>query len=504
MTALHFRSFAAMMWLTAFLLSSSGLFAQDYRLFNHEEDVYYQLHHSLDCYSECYVSAAPMQIFENSNDTTLIFKRVLKGNALKTNYTGVTCSTFRDTSYFGERVIIKDNHTHLIVNGQGDTITIMPQLAAGQTWTAYHYINNNNTIEGRVDSVSYSLVGTEMDSVKHLSFAIKDSLGNVTSFPIGQFPVLLSKHYGLVRSFAWYDFPNNYLTYLTLAGHERQPDAEIYNITWKQIYDYNVGDEMHLYKSDAYDGYGRQFYIKDIILTKDSTATHWLYQIEREQALVKYDPIPSVMAFDTTYSKDTISRSYAFSHYADTIQPRERFSNSNSKWTLARHPDERRVQKTMNWGFDGFMMSDSCLAFTTGMTFPDTVFIEGLGGGYYSWWHNLVTYSRLLRYYKKGDLEWGNPIKMEIYSTTTHVAQQPKALFIQPNPAREVVRVQTLPVMANAVLKVYDMNGQLIMRQNLSPNNDWLSLNINHWSAGVYVVRIVGSDAVWQGRVLKQ
>jgi len=78
------------------------------------------------------------------------------------------------------------------------------------------------------------------------------------------------------------------------------------------------------------------------------------------------------------------------------------------------------------------------------------------------------------------------------------------SLDVYPNPTMRELNV-TLPIGANAkdVIAIYDMHGRLIQEQLAGKYGGILSVDIQHLSSGMYVLRYQGKDVVllrYQGK----
>jgi hypothetical protein len=95
-----------------------------------------------------------------------------------------------------------------------------------------------------------------------------------------------------------------------------------------------------------------------------------------------------------------------------------------------------------------------------------------------------------------------------IASETTSLKVSPALNFkIYPNPAKERVMIETeAPVKEGVMVELTDMKGQKRILTTFSlSNHRLLELNIAHLPDGIYVVRITGTNSVYEGmRLLKK
>ncbi|MFW5658596.1 MAG: T9SS type A sorting domain-containing protein, partial [Bacteroidota bacterium] len=64
-------------------------------------------------------------------------------------------------------------------------------------------------------------------------------------------------------------------------------------------------------------------------------------------------------------------------------------------------------------------------------------------------------------------------------------------LSIYPNPATDVVTLRLETTLDHSTFELYNLNGQLIQRQTLSPNTPEQTIRLEDVSEGVYMVRIL-------------
>ncbi|GHV25514.1 hypothetical protein FACS1894176_04160 [Bacteroidia bacterium] len=163
---------------------------------------------------------------------------------------GSYCYTPYGASWLGEKIIISANWNNFI--NKNDTIRIKTDAVLGESW-----IVDEGLISKMVAKVTShkieSFLGLE-DSVKTISFQAYD-LNNV---PIDRNlmnnkTLKISKNYGIIQGFDFLPqiqpvLHNIYQEY-TLAGLSN-PKAGIQNITWFDIWDFQPGDELHIYERE--------------------------------------------------------------------------------------------------------------------------------------------------------------------------------------------------------------------------------------------------------------
>ncbi len=68
------------------------------------------------------------------------------------------------------------------------------------------------------------------------------------------------------------------------------------------------------------------------------------------------------------------------------------------------------------------------------------------------------------------------------------------SLYIQPNPATDVINVNFQNIQENGILQVYDMTGRPISQYTLAAESDNLRIGVKHLPAGMYIIRLHFGD----------
>jgi len=345
---------------------------------------------------------------------------------------------------------------------------------------------------------------SDLDTVKTISFLCKDSLGNTISHSVNQLELLVSKRYGMLKSLNFLTFPND-TSYLLLASHNNLSSG-IKNLKWKEIYDFEVGDEFHTHEYISGIPFQSDTYEKKIILSKINTQSSWIYTVDREYYLENYQG-------DTLYLRDTLTEIYPFYHYSDTISLKELFTCdgfgncSGVHWSLNYSNNYQQVRKIYdNNYYNYFLVGDTCLTVFLGSSIPDTFYLAGLGGGYYHAAGSGSYDNRILEYYKKGSTTWGNPIDFGLYNEVQNIKIETKKLEVFPNPSTESIHVNLPEKLREDYLLILDGLGQLVMKKKLEniQEGDLLTLNIGDWTNGVYIIQIQTENAVWLNKIVKK
>jgi Secretion system C-terminal sorting domain len=412
------------------------------------------------------------------------------------------CFSPYNASWIGNKVIIKENGENIFFNQNYDSIYINTKANFGDKWIAFQ-IDDSLVIEATIlkhDTLSFLTI---VDSVKTIGFQVYDKSMNSIEFEINNMSILMSKHYGFVRTMNFYLFPNIYAEHpfdkfeeFNLIGLSK-PEVGIQNLTWFKVNDFQVDDELHIIdKSSSWgNSYGYSITNKAIYryLNRKNYPDSIVYIYSRKQSI------------ETEYSD---SSSFIFIY--DTIKKRIEKDPYFDKL-----PEEPIIENEITYNY--FMTNESPLSkmILTGLAFSgtpidtcwyqimfdgclsDNKYLNGLGGPYYFCTNtfSLGETERKLVYYKKGDIIWGNPLSI----TGIEKFNISKYLCIYPNPASDQIQVHGAKQNITK-LEIIDINGKTVLTLNEIIGNN---IEISQLSKGLYFVNIYLASEVRIGKFVK-
>ncbi|WP_243347744.1 T9SS type A sorting domain-containing protein [Parabacteroides sp. FAFU027] len=395
-------------------------------------------------------------------------------------YNGGQCYS-PEWSWIGKKVIVRPDETVFFINCDGDTIRLKAQAGLKESWTAYQ--QNLTTVIAEVTALDQRVFLGLKDSVKTISFKVYDATMKPTPHMLDTLTILLSKHYGIIQSLNFYNFPNRFLSTYSLEGMDN-PQVGVQNLTWKDVWDFQPGDELHITTenyagipspirlfSKTIDKYLARTQIADtIIYTIDRTESFCIDSVGEKTTQITHgiitDKIYPNLQFDFL-SKENNS-SYPKNEFNCMIQ-----SDSNSKQSNA----VPLVNLQSCWNE---IMADGCFAAKN--------YQRGLGGPYF-YCDGFDAFSiarRDLVYYKKGSTEWGN--KLIITGVTTPVQENPISVNINEN---KQLTVKVAPEQLPCILELISLAGTAVQKSKLG--NIVNELNLQNLSTGIYLYRITSS-----------
>lgn len=409
------------------------------------------------------------------------------------------CFSPFEASWIGKSVIIKDNGLNGFVNKMGDTISIKTDANLGDTWIAYA-LHDSLTIEASV--VSYdtlTFIGIT-DSVKTINFQVYDKNMNLLDWELNNMRIRISKHHGFVTIFDFYMFPNLQFDYPyeTLEEYNliglSNPKAGISNLTWFEVNDFQVGDELHILDESScwnFDGYGSATTSKANYkyLERTDYSDSIVYRYSRKQSIHTVWTDSS----DFKYYNDTLTTTIKPNPLFDKL-PGEPIIYENETYnyymTNGSHLSKTDAGGTERYWFDdnycwNAALVDGCLR--------DDKYIKGLGGPYYSCTQSfcLGGAERKLAYYNKGGVTWGNPLTI----TGISDASISRDITIFPNPAKNQITVNISDGNCRDLqIFIYDIQGKLQKTECLESN--YSTINISNLDLGVYILKITDNERV--------
>lgn len=308
------------------------------------------------------------------------------------------------SGWLGSKIIVKKDWNYFF-NNENDTIKIK---TSAQLNEKFSFVQNNHlTIIATVikcDTLSFLGI---IDSVKTYQLTVYDKTMSVLPHILDKSEICISKNYGIINSFNLLylgDFLHIdfiYMDHYKLVGMT-SPNLGVQNLKWFEVFDFQSGDELH------------------IITASLPGLPPIVGNISKEQTILKYlerkDFNDSIQyRLEITDFKDLIYSKYQTQY---TIVPNKHFDIEPSIPYFDSHQGlMTNIQIKDIKSFPPYPILngvDSCWSpILADGCFPSYGYYRGLGGPYY--WCKGFQWeeeSRQLVYYKKGNSEWGTPLKI--------------------------------------------------------------------------------------------
>jgi hypothetical protein len=408
------------------------------------------------------------------------------------------CRSPYTASCFGKKIIISENW-NIFIN-DADTIRIKTDAMLDDFWVCYS--TPEYRIEARVIDYGSSAFLEVEDSVKTIAFQAMDN----DYLPIEHLwsgkTIQISKHYGIVRGFDFTVFssgeidddyfPQGY----ELAGVDN-PAIGIQNVTWKDVWDFEPGDVIHVLQRNSYVGYS----LANFVYIENKKIITCLEQENEENGIVckwsvrenKYRREGSEVTIDENSTYETIEyidRNEMFDKLPEEVfmEGTDRVASTNVMFSY-----NDFIYKTGGGDNEIIYDEDNQCWKPVIIDGYDYLFIKGLGGPYYSNDLFPTPNDRTLVYYKKGNTEWGTPLVItginEVKAGTAQVVY------------RKATDTFVIDV-PSCSFELMDLQGKVLMQEKIQSSSH--SIPAGNIPRGLYVYRLVETGGkVYSGKIVK-
>jgi hypothetical protein len=400
------------------------------------------------------------------------------------------CFSPYEASWIGEKVVIKPNGSNLFFNRNGDTITLNTRAKANESWIAFQRADNFQ-VEATVKSIVFEEFLGLLDSVKTITFRVTGKQGNTIDHTLNSLKVKISKNYGFVETLNFYLFPDFIVNYppdtlgqYTLAGLTN-PDAGMQNLKWFDVYNFNVGDEIHVQELKIQ--YGPFSFLKEFdnrciykYIDRTDYADSIVYRYARKQSIeTVYIDSSSLVTFN-----DTVWSVVLANPVFDKL-PGEPIIDTFSVYSFYMLEDES-TKKIDPSEIKIFLLNENCFSVpVVEGCLREKVYIAGLGGPFYSCTGYVGDFEeRKLVYFRKGETEWGERLPI----TSVSKYNMGNSLQVFPNPVTDKI---TIFSQSSRILEVeiYDLTGTCLYR-NVNINSNRIDLETDKFPKGMYVLKV--------------
>lgn len=255
---------------------------------------------------------------------------------------------------------------NIFFNMNNDTIRFNTKALLNDKWMVFSIIDSLQIEATIINYDTMSFMGLR-DSVKTIGFQVYDESMNPLDYDINDMHIQISKTSGFLQVFNFSLFPNLQVDYPTEELEEyyliglSNPQVGIQNLTWFQVNDFQVGDELHvLDESSHWAGYTTGYAITNKAIYKYFERTDYedsiVYFYSREQS------INTIWEGDSTtfkYNNDTIKSIITSNKYFDQL-PGEPVIIDNETYQYYMN-NGTNLSKSNPWQYETFFFSgDSC------------------------------------------------------------------------------------------------------------------------------------------------
>jgi len=398
------------------------------------------------------------------------------------------------SSWIGKQINILPNGINQFINSNNELININTMAKSQESWIAYASEDSAYVIATITSHQLETFLGIT-DSVKTISFQAYNKIQAPINSSINSYNIKLSKNYGLIETVNFHYFPDleayfpfNGLNHFKLFGQDLLNFQDI-NFTWFDVFDFNLGDELHIVASEN-DQY-RAITENEIrtYLTRNNYSDSIVYEFASQKQVI-IDTIFPNRSTSITYINDTLIEVIKQNLDFNKL-PKEPVYYENMVGFYGMNFDEDFLYKSHpdpNWEFFKLEESDTCYQenLYDGCTDMGS-YLKGLGGPYYDcdvW--TVDKWSRQLVYYKKGNNTWGDPLDLTTIKESSFNSLE---VIVFPNPAADKLQLQ-FGKTPNGLLifELYNIVGEMISSTTISSIKQTVDISI--LTAGVYVYQL--------------
>ncbi|MEL6653020.1 MAG: T9SS type A sorting domain-containing protein [Bacteroidota bacterium] len=390
---------------------------------------------------------------------------------------------------------------------------ILSNSIPGQSWLFWKSPFGDSIVAQHLSNVERSVFGTT-DSVKEIVLQHYRN-GQIITFGDWHLDsLLLSKGHGVLRSINPYNHPISYL---------QNPDQGTRPLTDAEIWDLEVGAELHIKEGGYSDMPLAQEYTRWLILDKQFVSSPDSIFLQVDRMYARY---PTQVATEIdTFGRDTFWLRLPLQHelylenqlYLSSLQEvgfipefyypgphyEVRYGPSSYWYNSGRQSLHFAPFYKELWNNN----TDSCWIQEW---YPKTYeAIEGLGGGYYSTQGISWFIERQPIYYKDSDEEWGQPFDFGSLVTSIEEELSVAQLLPFPNPTQDALSFWIPTTVQEVQIDLYDIRGHFVERfsrqQQVGSQTEWkASIDVGQFATGLYIYEVRFGDQIARGKVYKQ
>lgn len=435
------------------------------------------------------------------------------------------CYEIFGPSFLGHQVVVKKDGDNLVFNKHNDTIKIKTQAKLGESWLAFDKPGSPKILAIVIKHDLVDVLGV-MDSVKTIQFTTNDVLSEPLDDLVLHDTIQISKHFGIIKTIGFREFPfcekrvysENCNRNLKLIGYNN-PENGVQNLTWFDVYDFQVGDVLHILYTQRY---SPDLYEVKTILTilnrKDNIDSNGIIQsieyTQKREIRNQSNADTSRHSFVPSYNSyllDTITREIKANPNFDNLPGypfevggyNELMYAQNQMYIGGFNNPPGVISKTPPILLSQLCFIDSCwtnqYCFIDGQQ-PDNTYYQGLGGPYYNYYYPglpawLVSFNNLV-YFEKNDSVWGTPLDL----TDVQEYNPQIQIKLYPNPASDYVEVQLNPQNLPATFQLFNNEGKQINSQKFEKPNNLIQLDLK--LTGIFITKIINKDGYYNFKKL--
>ncbi len=411
-----------------------------------------------------------------------------------------TCVIRDGAGWLGRLVVFNNDGTQEFKNKDNDLILFRKIAEKGNSWRMTD-LERGNYIKATVTGKTFEeILPGISDSVKTIELAVMNIQDNRVPSPLNGKKFRLSKNHGLIELYNMYFFPDS-LIRITLAGIENI--AGLKPITFKDVFDFDIGDEFHIYEGDtSTTNYGilkwRRITVVDKTFFENEQVVD--YEVKHEIMEVRF----YTQVYDTSYSDNFVHLRYDLRKYRDylpeqsylTFPRREDTMLTMNKFFYGEYGG-RQVIRTWKL-YERFI--PPCFIPTNRIGIKYYSYIEGCGDffeqdyGYQKVWRRLL-------YLNKNGTEWGKKLDFIVsVQENTDAAHTPEIIN------EILINDPILKISTDSdgfyKINIFDINGKKVRSGSYYFSNGINEIPLEHLQNGFYFVHFSRNGKLFYGKFL--
>jgi hypothetical protein len=306
-------------------------------------------------------------------------------------------------------------------------------------------------------------------------------------------------------------FPSGYEEYFSfslsavnLIGFEGVPGS-VQNLLYREVFDFQPGDELHIrdYNSSFGEGQETRTIYRYLVRTDYPDSIVYSVQVDRDYYEIQLGGNLAQTGFLSEVQEQVIVSSPAFNQLPLSPVPLDYqdLLSSNYYTQSSGSPRQKSISGWHELFFDEWsgcwfeIIDGGCSNFFSG----DFEYIENRGGPYYVCGTMFSPYGRELVYYNVDGQEGGTPFQLILNAETA----AEKDFRVYPNPAIDVVYIETGQELTNTRIEISDVQGRVVFTETLAGSRS--EIEVGSLPAGVFIYRLYADEAVLKtGKILVQ
>lgn len=481
-----------------FLLFIITCQAQNFQLTRSDQTRYYRMGDSN--------SAVSLHVIESSTadgDSIFVFEKQM----IRAEHANDWDCYAPDASWLGSGLRISPEGNNHIITAAGEEILLITQAGIGESWTAWTAADASMHLEATVTSIEQEEVMGEMEMVLSISMQMQYEEGSTGSAAFEEFEVKIGANFGLIESPPFALFPDNAapttimdVSKATLEGIEGEAGWQ--DFSWMDVMDFEPGDEVHIDQGSSLGSVGSWEKSALTFLSREEYPDSIVYEVERawwsfsdlvppgaEPIVDEGISIESMVIYpDTLFD----TRPYAPVLFEEPMAIGYILRGKSGDRHFKIHGMFSTISPYLEFDEANDCYAPFIHSGCGGLSYP------GLGGPYYDcdFQSGPGGQWRKLLYYKKDNVEWGNPL-----STSDQRFEKRTSLLTYPNPSQGSFRIALDASEYPAAIEVFDLRGQLLHRQQLNSEGgevqlssippQLLSLQVSSFTGNLYSGRML-------------